>query len=40
MSDEYGFSQRRNKGKEKKKEKKKHPYNHGGKLRSTSIKLK
>lgn len=33
MSDEYGFSERRNKKKWKKKEKKKHPYKKGGKFR-------
>lgn len=34
MSDEYGFSERRNKNKWKKKEKKKHPYKKGGKFRT------
>ena len=32
MSD-YGFSERRNKGKDKRKERKKHPYRQGGKGR-------
>ena len=40
MSDEYSCSERRNKGKDKKREKKKHPYNHGGKLRSTPVQIK
>jgi hypothetical protein len=40
MSDEYGFSQKRNKGKDKRKEKKKHPYNHGGSLRVTKMQVK
>jgi hypothetical protein len=39
MADDYGFSDRRNKRKEKRKEKKKHPYVHGGKFRSTEIKI-
>lgn len=30
MADEYGYSERRNKGKEKKREKRKHPYRKGG----------
>jgi len=34
MSDDYAFSQKRNKRKEKKKEKKKHPYKSGGKRRT------
>jgi hypothetical protein len=38
MSDEYGFSQRRNKGKDKKKDKKKHPYKIGGVQRSIVFK--
>lgn len=40
MSDDYGYSEKRNKKREKKREKKKHPYQQGGKLRSTAIKLK
>jgi hypothetical protein len=40
MSDDYGYSERRNKKKEKKRERKKHPYQQGGKQRSTNIKLK
>lgn len=34
MSDDYGFSERRNKRKSKMKEKKRHPYRKGGALRS------
>jgi hypothetical protein len=34
MSDEYGYSEKRNKGKDKKKEKKKHPYKKGGRNRT------
>ena len=37
---DYDFSQKRNKKKEKKREKKKHPYQIGGKFRSTEIKEK
>ena len=33
----YGYSEKRNKGKNKKKEKKKHPYRKGGKFRGTSV---
>lgn len=40
MSDDYGFSQRRNKNKDKKREKKKHPYKVGGIQRSLEIKRK
>lgn len=39
MADDYGYSEKRNKKKGKKREKKKHPYQQGGKLRSTNIKL-
>ena len=35
MSD-YGFSERRNKGKDKRKERRKHPYRKGGKRRVKS----
>jgi hypothetical protein len=35
---DYDFSQKRNKKKEKHKEKKKHPYQTGGKFRSTEVK--
>jgi hypothetical protein len=34
MSDEYGFSERRNKSKDKRRNKKKFPYKHGGKFRT------
>ncbi len=34
---DYGFSERRNKRKEKKKENRKHPYRKGGKHRSEEI---
>jgi len=37
---DYGFSEKRNKGKDKKKEKKKHPYKIQGALRSMNIKTK
>ncbi len=37
---DYDFSQKRNKKKEKKREKKKHPYQIGGKFRSTEISQK
>jgi hypothetical protein len=37
---DYGFSEKRNKGKDKKKEKKKHPYQIGGARRSMNIKTK
>lgn len=37
MSD-YGFPEKRRKGKDKRKDKKKHPYRMGGKFRSTDIK--
>jgi hypothetical protein len=37
MADDYGFSQRRNKGKDKKKDKKKHPYKIGGIQRSIML---
>jgi len=40
MSDDYGFSQRRNKGKDKKKNKKKHPYKIGGVQRSLNLPVK
>jgi hypothetical protein len=32
--DEYGFGERRNKGKDKKRNKKRHPYRHGGTKRT------
>lgn len=35
---DYGFSDKRNKKKNKKHEKKKHPYQTGGKFRSTKVK--
>jgi hypothetical protein len=38
MSSDYGFSEKRNKGKNKRKENKKHPYKKGGKLRGFEIK--
>jgi hypothetical protein len=38
MPDDYEFSQRRNKGKDKKKDKKKHPYKIGGIQRSLMFK--
>lgn len=34
MSDDYGFVEKRRKGKDKRKEKKRHPYKHGGKFRT------
>jgi len=34
---DYGFSEKRNKGKNKKKEKKKHPYKHGGGKRAMNV---
>ena len=34
MSDDYGYSEKRNKGKQKKKRNKLFPYKHGGKWRS------
>jgi len=34
---DYGFSEKRNKGKDKKREKKKNPYKTGGKYRGTKI---
>jgi hypothetical protein len=37
---DYGFSEKRNKRKDKKREKKKHPYQIGGTLRSSNIKTK
>jgi hypothetical protein len=37
---DYDCSQKRNKKKEKKREKKKHPYQIGGKLRSSNISKK
>ena len=37
MSD-YGFPEKRNKGKDKRKNKKKHPYKHGGKFRTQESK--
>lgn len=40
MSGEYGFSEKRNKGKNKMKEKKKHPYKKGGKNRLRVFKKK
>jgi hypothetical protein len=36
---DYGFSEKRNKGKDKRREKKKHPYKQGGKFRGSEIKL-
>ncbi|VVB83462.1 Uncharacterised protein [uncultured archaeon] len=39
MSD-YGFSERRNKGKDKRRNKKKHPYKKGGIQRSLEIRAK
>lgn len=40
MSDDYGFSGKRNKRKEKKKEKKKHPYKLGGVQRTINFSKK
>ncbi len=40
MADDYGYSQRRNKSKDKRREKKKHPYRQGGKHRSEEIGVK
>lgn len=37
---EYGYSERRNKGKDKKKSKKKHPYKKGGGKRGMNVSLK
>jgi len=37
MSDDYVFSQKRRKGKDKKKERKKHPYRKGGGKRSINL---
>jgi len=34
MSDDYGYSEKRNKGKDKSKRRKLFPYKHGGKWRS------
>ena len=34
---DYGFGEKRNKGKDKKREKKKHPYTHGGKHRTEEV---
>jgi hypothetical protein len=39
MSD-YGFPDKRRKGKDKKRERKKHPYRKGGSQRSSNIELK
>lgn len=39
MADNYAYSEKRNKGKNKKKEKKRHPYKIGGKRR-TQLKQK
>jgi len=36
----YGYSEKRNKGKNKKKEKKKHPYKAGGRQRGMKFKEK
>lgn len=38
MSGDYGFPEKRRKGKHKKKDKKKHPYKKGGKYRGKNIK--
>lgn len=40
MSNDYGFSEKRNKRKEKKKEKKKHPYKLGGVQRTINLSKK
>jgi hypothetical protein len=37
MGDDYGYSQSRNKGKDKKKRRKLFPYKHGGKFRTNEI---
>lgn len=37
---DYGYSQKRNKGKDKKREKKKHPYKKGGWARTLNLKKK
>ena len=37
---DYGFNQKRNKGKNKRKENKKHPYKKGGGHRSKNLKKK
>jgi len=37
---DYGYSQKRNKGKDKKREKKKHPYKKGGRNRLRETKKK
>jgi len=36
---DYGYSERRNKGKDKRRERKKHPYKSGGNQRSSNILL-
>jgi len=38
MGDDYGYPEKRRKGKHKKKDRKKHPYKKGGKFRSSKIK--
>ena len=38
MSEDYGFSEKRNKNKDKKRDKKKHPYKVGGIQRSLMFK--
>ena len=40
MSDDYGYSERRNKGKDKRRERKKHPYRAGGKFRTIELESK
>ena len=37
MANDYGYPERRRKGKHKKKDKRKHPYKKGGKFRSSKI---
>ena len=37
MSDEYGYAEKRRKGKDKYRDKKRHPYRKGGKHRSDNL---
>ena len=37
---DYGFPQKRRKGKDKRRDKKKHPYKKGGKFRASGVKEK
>ena len=37
MRDDYGFPEKRRKGKDKRRDRKKHPYRRGGKFRSSNV---